>query len=54
MGTRRGDSIIMGDIAEAILDGTLCEVCGVFIDMDSPGYPRACDGCKEEEEEEEC
>lgn len=33
----------MGDIAEAMLDGTLCEGCGVFID-DGPaaGFPRYC------------
>ena len=31
----------MGDIADMMLDGTLCEACGVpFDDRDSPGYPR--------------
>jgi endogenous inhibitor of DNA gyrase (YacG/DUF329 family) len=32
----------MGDIAEMMLDGTLCECCGVPIDGEPPGYPRYC------------
>ena len=36
----------MGEIAEMMLDGTLCEVCGEFIDGDSPGYPRRCSSCR--------
>ena len=28
----------MGEIAEAMLDGTLCEGCGVYIGQDSLGY----------------
>lgn len=36
----------MGDAADAILDGTLCEACGVMVDGESPGYPRKCDGCQ--------
>jgi hypothetical protein len=36
----------MGEIAEMMLDGTLCESCGSFIDGDSPGYPRKCSNCK--------
>lgn len=36
----------MGEIAEMILDGTLCERCGSFIDGDSPGFPRLCNDCK--------
>ena len=36
----------MGDIAEAMLDGTLCEACGSYIDDDASGYPRyCCDAC---------
>lgn len=38
----------MGDTAEMILDGTLCEKCGEVIDLFSPGYPRVCDDCEEE------
>ena len=32
----------MGEIAEMHLDGTLCEMCGVYLDGDVPGYPRYC------------
>lgn len=34
----------MGEIAEMMLDGTLCESCGEFIG-DGDGYPRKCGGC---------
>lgn len=33
----------MGDAADMLLDGTLCEACGTFIDDDEPGHPRYCD-----------
>lgn len=32
----------MGDIAELMLDGTLCEGCGVTLPGAAPGYPRYC------------
>lgn len=35
----------MGEIAEMMLDGTLCEMCGVIIiesDEAPPGYPQYC------------
>ncbi len=32
----------MGDIAEMMLDGSLCEGCGCALDGESPGYPRYC------------
>jgi hypothetical protein len=31
----------MGEIAESMLDGTLCEACGEYIGSDS-GYPNYC------------
>lgn len=34
----------MGEIAEMILDGTLCERCGCFIG-EPVGYPRECFAC---------
>jgi hypothetical protein len=34
----------MGEIADMMLEGLLCEQCGVFIDEDPPGHPRNC-GC---------
>ena len=36
----------MGEIAEMMLDGALCEGCGVAMgDGKSPGYPRKCSDC---------
>lgn len=32
----------MGEIAEAMLEGDLCEGCGVYIDDDARGFPRYC------------
>lgn len=42
----------MGDIADAILGGLFCQVCGELIDEEEPGYPRTCEGCQGDEEEE--
>lgn len=39
----------MGEIAEMMLDGTLCEGCGCFIDAEPQGFPGRCDDCFEEE-----
>ncbi|WP_454734268.1 hypothetical protein [Cupriavidus pauculus] len=36
----------MGEIAEMMLDGTLCEGCGMYIDGDADGYPRRCEDCQ--------
>lgn len=33
---------VMGEIAEMMLDGTLCEGCGSYIDDSEPGHPRYC------------
>lgn len=35
----------MGEIAEAILDGELCEGCGEWMGG-ACGYPRRCDACE--------
>jgi hypothetical protein len=42
----------MGEIADMILDGTLCEQCGAPTsdDMESVGCPQLCEDCQEEEE----
>src|ERR1700686_4601532 len=34
----------MGEIADMMLDGTLCQECGEYMDGDS-GYPRTCGAC---------
>lgn len=42
----------MGEIAEMMLDGTLCQICGSVIDGDSPGFPRYCLDCAKDEVEQ--
>lgn len=34
----------MGEIAEAMLNGELCQMCGVYMG-DSCGHPRTCGDC---------
>ncbi len=29
-----------------VLDGLLCECCGLLIDGEEPGYPRKCEDCE--------
>ncbi len=36
---------------EMMLDGTLCEQCGEFLDGESPGYPRCCESCEQDGDE---
>ncbi len=39
----------MGDMADMILDGTLCEQCGVILldeEDTPPGYPDLCPDCR--------
>lgn len=36
----------MGDIADMMLDGTLCEGCGVYLGSGN-GYPQYCSGCRQ-------
>ena len=38
-----------GDVAEAMLDGTLCEICGEFLG-EPTGYPVRCTDCKNKPE----
>lgn len=41
----------MGDIADAMIDGDLCESCGGYIDDEGgQGFPRKCEDCKDENE----
>ena len=35
----------MGDWADLMLDGVVCEACGVYLG-DSVGYPRSCPSCE--------
>lgn len=39
----------MGDIADMMVDGTLCQSCGVYIDSPNEcGVPRMCNDCASE------
>jgi len=37
----------MGEAAEMVLEGLLCEQCTSLIDGEETGYPRKCEGCEE-------
>lgn len=37
----------MGEIADMMIDGTMCQVCGVFLNEEAPGYPVTCGGCSD-------
>lgn len=39
----------MGEFAELVIDGWLCQVCGQLIDKTGPGFPRTCRECSEED-----
>lgn len=41
-----------GEIAEMMLDGTLCSCCGEYLGEDG-GYPMMCAGCRRESRERE-
>jgi hypothetical protein len=38
----------MGDIADAMLDGDLCQCCGEYMEG-GDGYPRTCAACSQRE-----
>jgi len=38
----------MGEVADMMLDGTLCECCGTYLGK-PVGYPRYCENCKPQE-----
>jgi len=40
----------MGDMADLMLDGTMCSVCGVYLGSDAD-YPQMCADCEKEEKE---
>jgi hypothetical protein len=37
----------MGEIADMMLEGVLCETCGVYLDGEAPGHPRYCEDHQE-------
>lgn len=36
----------MGEIADMILEGILCQLCGVYIDDENQEFPRYCEDCE--------
>jgi hypothetical protein len=36
----------MGETADLILEGYICQHCRELIDGDDPGYPRSCQDCE--------
>lgn len=41
----------MGEIADMMIDGTLCEWCGCYVG-EATGYPRKCPDCRAEAKKE--
>ena len=39
----------MGDYADDILFGRVCQSCGVWLHSADTGYPRSCHDCKRDE-----
>lgn len=36
----------LGEAADDILEGLMCQCCGALIDGEEPGYPRNCEECE--------
>lgn len=43
----------MGDNAEAILNGEVCQECGEAFMDEAPGYPRSCGACDPDADDDE-
>ena len=41
----------MGEIADMMLDGTLCQSCGEYLGSSLGEFPQSCAGCRERTEE---
>lgn len=46
---------VMGDNANDMIEGRVCQFCGVFMNADeeAPGYPVTCDACEDDDDAEE-
>lgn len=42
----------MGEIAEMMLEGDLCEGCGCYMGGSGDGFPRRCASCRKEQRAE--
>jgi hypothetical protein len=40
----------MGENADMIMMGFICQTCGLPIDGDAWGFPRCCEECRDEEQ----
>lgn len=40
----------MGDIADGMLSGVLCQVCGEYLGGEGDGFPVTCGGCRDQDE----
>lgn len=36
----------MGDVADDMINGDSCQLCGVYFEEPGEGYPRTCQGCE--------
>lgn len=41
----------MGEIADDLINGDACEICGQYFEDEGEGYPRQCEQCKKEEKQ---
>ena len=37
----------MGEQAELMINGDVCQYCGVYLDDEGDGFPRSCEACEE-------
>lgn len=37
--------IAMGEIADDIINGDCCQICGCYFEDEGAGYPRTCNSC---------
>lgn len=44
----------MGEIADMVLNGELCQGCGELMSDDAPGHPRTCAGCLKPPRKHDC
>lgn len=43
----------MGDIADMMLDGTMCQMCGEFMGGEGDGFPVVCVSCQKDNDIDE-
>lgn len=43
----------MGEIADDILEGACCQVCGEYVEGEPYGFPFTCSGCEADEDDDD-